>query len=822
MTVIPSSSSGSSTPPIVANGLISGLNTQQIIQAMLAPYQQPETNLQNQQSTLNANVADYQQLNSDLLSLQGAASALATSSGWSARAATTSDSSVASATADAGTPIGSVQFSVLHLASADSLVSSGSVASPSDVVAGAPTFLVSQGGATLGLAGLASGGALSVGAHTITVTQASQAASSTGTVALGSQGSGIAVAPGADTVSVTVDGTAYNLSIADAPSGGYSGSGLLAVLQSAISAAGASGVLSAGYDADGHLVLSTVDQGSSQSLQVTGGTALGVLGLSTMGSAATGVDGVVTVDGTATTLASVAPGGSVTLDAPSGTVQATLIGAGSQAQVNSSILSVGSLTATNVSTGNGSLADLVANVNAAGTGVTAAAVQTGTNSYVLQLSSSATGAAADLSVAPNAFAGSPLGALGTAAAGTDAQIQVGGSGGYTLSSATNTFTGLLPGLSVTVAQTTTNPVTVTVGADADAIAASVKSLVDSANTVLGDINTYAGYNAQTKQAGPLMGSGLLTSIQQQVLSIFGTNEGTSTLGNAKSVGIALDQGTLTFDQAAFEQAYGANPTQVAAMFEQGGTFAPGAAGAPGEVTLSYASNATRAGTYDVNVTHSATQAASLGASLSSGTVGAAETLTIATGGQSVDYTTAAGQSLGAVAAGINQALASAGMSLSAEVLAGGTQLELVSDGYGSAQQFSVATTNTAAGTTGLAGPGASANTPLSFAGTDVAGTIDGVAAVGSGQYLSAPMGDSTLAGLSLRITATGISSPTDLGSFTYTPGLAQAAATLASAMADPVQGEVTQTIKGIQTESVGLNSQISFYAAIVAQQQKLY
>jgi len=821
MTVMPSATSGSSSPQIVANGLISGLNTQQIIQSLLAPYQEPETNAQTEQSTVNANVSDYQQVNTDLVSLQTAAGALATSSGWDAATATSSDPTMATATAAPGTPNGAVQFVVKNLAASNSLVSSGTVAAPSNVVDSSPSFLLSQGGAQLGFSSLGSSVALSMGPHSIAVTQASQAASTTGNIALGSQTSGISIAPGSDTLAITVNGTAYNLAIADAPSGGYSGSGLLSAVQSTITAAGAGGVLQAGYDANGNLIFSTVDQGSSQSLQVTGGGALGALGLSSMASPTTGVDGIVTVDGTANTVSTVTPGGSVALNAPTGTVNAVLVGSSTPAQVDSSILAVGSLTATNVSTGNGSLNDLVSNVNAAGTGITASAVQTGANAYVLQLSSSTTGVSADLSVDTSAFAASPLGAMKVASAGTDAEIQVGGAGGYTLDSSTNTFSGLLPGLSVAVAQPSATPVTVTVGPDADAMAAQVQSLVTAANTVLSDVSTYAGYNAQTKQAGPLMGSGVLSSIQQQLLSIFATNEGTSTLGNAENVGITLDNGKLDFDQSTFEAAFNANPTQVAAMFSQGGSFSPGTAGAPGEVALSFASNSTRAGTYDVSVSQSAAQATALGSTLSSGAIATPETLTIAAGGQSVDYTTTAGQSLSAVANGIDEALASAGVSVSAQVVAGGTQLQLESSDYGSAAQFSVTTTSTAAGTTGLAGPTAAVGTPTMFSGTDVAGTINGVAATGSGQYLAAPLTDPTLGGLSLQVTATGITSPTDMGSFTYTPGLAQAVASLSSAMSDPVKGEVTHTVQGLQTQSTGLTSQIAFYASIVSQEQKM-
>src|SRR5580692_578044 len=202
MTVIPSSSSA--TPPVVDFGLESGLNTQQIIQAELQPYQQPETNLQKQQATLNANVADYQQINSDLMTLQTDASNLATSNGWNARQATSSDDSVVTATASPGTPAGTLQFVVQQLATASSLVSTGTVASTSQIVDSQPSLLVSQGGA-LGFSSLAAG-----------------------TVALGSQTSGLTITTGTnDTVAVAVDGTTYDLTIAASPSGGYSGSGLL-------------------------------------------------------------------------------------------------------------------------------------------------------------------------------------------------------------------------------------------------------------------------------------------------------------------------------------------------------------------------------------------------------------------------------------------------------------------------------------------------------------------------------------------------------------------------------------------------------------------
>jgi len=809
MTVTPSSSS---TPPVVDYGLESGLNTQQIIQAELQPYQQPETDLQSQQTSLNSNVTEYQQINSDLLALQTQASSLATGSGWNARTADTSNSDVATATAAAGTPTGSLQLVVQRLASASSLVSSGTVASTAQIVDSQPSLLVSQA-AGLGFASLAGSG-LALGSHTIDVTQSSQAASATGTVALGSQSSGINITTGSnDTVAVTADGTAYNLTIAPSPSGGYSAAGLLTAVQNAISAAGASGVVQAGYSPNGNLILSTVDQGSSQSLQVTGGTALGTLGLSTMATPAVGIDAVVSVEGTSNVLTTVTPGASVTLNGAGGTqVTGALQGVGAQSQVNSPLLTAGSVTATNISTGNGSLADIVANINAAGLGVTASAVQSAPGQYLLQMSSSSTGTDSDLTLDPGAFASSSLGSLHVASAGANAEVLVGGAGGYAYQAQTNTVTGLLPGLTVNLVSTSSSPVTITVGADASAASTAVKTLVDDANTVLSDIQTNAGYNAQTKTAGPLMGSAVLETATNEIQSIFASVAGSSSFGNALNIGLSLKNGQVQFDSSTFAKAFAADPSQVAALFTQDGTFAPASPTYGGQVSLSYAAPGTRSGSYDVQVSRSAAQASDTGAVLASGTVSAAEQLSVTMGGASAQYSTAAGESLTSVAAGLNAAFASAGMALSAQVAGSGQQLVLTSDDYGSAAAITVTSTNAAAGTTGLSG---------TFAGVDAAGTINGVAATGSGQFLSAPSTDPTLAGLSVQVTTPNISTLTNLGSLSYQPGIAQSLSSLASSLSDPTTGSITQTISNLQDQSSGLNSQIAFYANIVSQEQKM-
>lgn len=803
-----SPTSGANLESLIWNQVMPGFNPQAIISAMMQSYEQPIIDLQNQQQQIAAQVADYQQVNTDMLALQSAADAISSPNGWGAMQASSSDSSVATATTSNGAQAGSVTFVASQLASADMLASSGTVPSTSSTVTTASNLLLSQASA-LGFSALASSG-LSLGSHSVTVEEASQAA-----VAIGSgdvEATGASISSTNDTVTINLNGTNYTITIAN---GSYSGASLLSAIQSAIATAGLSSSLKAGFGAGGQIILATVDQGSSQKLQVTGGSSLGALGLAVMSSAAQGANAVVNVDGTTNTLTTVAPGATYALSSGSGgSMLATIEASSAQSYVNSSLVSVGTTTATDVSTGNGSLAAVVQAINSAGVGFSAAAVQT-SSGYQLELSANSTGAASDITVSPTAFSSSSLGSLVTVTAGQDAVVNLGGAGGPEVTSSTNTFSGLLPGVNVTLSSTSTSPVTVTVSADASAAAKKVKSLVDAANTVLSDIQKYAGYDAATKTAGPLMTSGVLQGLTQEVLSIVAQAGAGTPLGSLMAAGVGLtSNGTstqLSFDQTTFDSAYNANPAAVGQLFSQGGSFSPSSAAYTGEVSLVSAGTNTQPGTYAVTITHSATQATDNGATLSSGSVSAAETLTVTMAGKSVQYTTYAGESLSQIATGLNQAFSGMGLQLGAQVASSGTNLQILSDSYGSSQSFTVSSTNTASGTTGLSG---------SFTGSDVAGTIGGQAATGAGQFLTASSG-SPLDGMMLQVTVPGITSSTNVGSFTYAEGAAARYSQLADSMSNPVTGQIGYVISGLHQDSQSLNPEISFYQQIASNEQQM-
>ncbi len=802
MTVAGAGTGGS----LVVNGLVSGITTPKVIQALLQGYQVPIKNLSLQQANLISQAGDYRTLGTDFQAVLTSAQTLARTSQWNLAKASTSNSSVATAVAAAGAQTGSLTFTVDQLAQANVLASSQGVASQGQTVTTASSLLLATGAAGLGFRSLSAGGGLTLGSHSLTVTQSSAAAAVDGSGAVGT----VTITSGTTTViGVTVGGTGYTLHLA---AGSYTPSGLVTAVDAAAKAAGAP--IAASVAPTGALRLSTAAQGSTATLKVTGGNALTTLKLTT-GQSGTGADAVVTLDGTKNTLTKVVAGGIVQLHGVGTAVVTATVATAPDAA--GALVAAGSAKAAVVSTGDKSLSQVVAAINSSGLAATASAVQLASGAFILQVSASQTGTAGAVTLDPKAFTGSPLGSMQAIAQAQDATVSIGGANGYTLTSSTDTFANLLPGTAVTAASTGTATVTVT--ADATGEGTRVKGLVTAANKALADIQTYAGYTTSAKKGGPLMGSAVLTGIKEQILSIFGSVAGTSSLGDLSNVGITLSKtGTVHFTQQKFTSAFAADPNQVSALFTQGGTFAPASPAYAGDVAFAFAGATTREGTYAVSVSHSATQATDTGTAVAGGKVSTAETLTVRMGTATVRYTTSAGESLTAVASGLNQAFAGAGLALTAQVVSGATTttLRVVSNSYGSAAAFSVTSSATGTGTTGLGG--ATAGTPATFAGSDVAGTIGGVTSTGNGQVLSAPTG-APLDGLALVVSATGISTTTPLGTVGYHPGVAQQLVSLMTGATNPAYGSVTSAVKSLTAQATGLTSQIDMYSHLEQSQQ---
>ncbi|MGY1914568.1 flagellar filament capping protein FliD [Blastococcus sp. SYSU DS0973] len=198
------------------------------------------------------------------------------------------------------------------------------------------------------------------------------------------------------------------------------------------------------------------------------------------------------------------------------------------------------------------LEDAVKAINAASFGLSATAVRVGDNDYRLQVTAKTSGVS-------TTFGLGGATEFSTTTQGADAHITVGSTAAaYDVRSATNDFTGLVPGATITVSKPESG-VTVAVGSNPEAIAAKVQALVDAANSALGSISLYGSSTGGS--IAVLKGDSTLTSMAGQVLRI--ASSGAGGTGSAAPVGIQLTRnGSVTFDKATFLAAYARDPAMV--------------------------------------------------------------------------------------------------------------------------------------------------------------------------------------------------------------------------------------------------------------------
>jgi flagellar hook-associated protein 2 len=211
-------------------------------------------------------------------------------------------------------------------------------------------------------------------------------------------------------------------------------------------------------------------------------------------------------------------------------------------------------------------------VNKAGLGVKANVVTTDQGT-VIQFVGTKTGAGNSFTVTGLA-AGTPT--VVTAAA--DAQIKVGNpaAGGYTVSSASNTFTGVVPNVTLTVSKVESG-VAVATTSNENAIADKVQTLVDAYNAAHAEIGKQTAYDPANKVGGPLGGEFAVRRIDDNLLDAFSNGQGG--YGSFTQLGLTSDNdGKLSFDRAMFLTAYEADPAKTqSALTAAGGTGTGGLA-----------------------------------------------------------------------------------------------------------------------------------------------------------------------------------------------------------------------------------------------------
>jgi flagellar capping protein FliD len=225
-----------------------------------------------------------------------------------------------------------------------------------------------------------------------------------------------------------------------------------------------------------------------------------------------------------------------------------------------------------------SLSEAAAAINAdTEHGLSAAVVQLNDTEFALQVTSKTTGAASEFKLAGSGTYTVPM-------QGRDAEIKVGeGAEAYTMTSATNTFTGLMPGATLTVSKKDpATPVTLTILSDPDAVASKVQSLVDAVNSALTTVKTYTN-NAKGSTAA-LKGDYDVSQLGGRLLDAVSYAVGSH--GSPAQVGFELSRdGKVTFDKGKFLTALKDKPGLAEGMLA-GGPGKDGVAGTSDDVAAS--------------------------------------------------------------------------------------------------------------------------------------------------------------------------------------------------------------------------------------------
>lgn len=100
------------------SGLVSGLDWRSLVDQLAEAERAPQTRLRTEQSTLGQQNSAYSTIKTEMAVLQNRVQALGDSSLFDSRLTTTSDSALASATAGAGTALGTYNFNITQLATA--------------------------------------------------------------------------------------------------------------------------------------------------------------------------------------------------------------------------------------------------------------------------------------------------------------------------------------------------------------------------------------------------------------------------------------------------------------------------------------------------------------------------------------------------------------------------------------------------------------------------------------------------------------------------------------------------------------------------------
>ena len=111
-----------------------------------------------------------------------------------------------------------------------------------------------------------------------------------------------------------------------------------------------------------------------------------------------------------------------------------------------------------------------------------------------------------------------------------------------ITSASNTLSDTLPGMTLQLSQETTAPVEIDVSNDTEAIRNNVKAFVDAYNTLNTTLANAVRYDETTKTAGPLQGDSTTVGLQNALRSMMRSASASTPYSRLSDVGIELKTG----------------------------------------------------------------------------------------------------------------------------------------------------------------------------------------------------------------------------------------------------------------------------------------
>jgi flagellar hook-associated protein 2 len=784
---------------ISSSGIGSGLDVDGIISRLMQAEAAPLANFDRKAAELQQRMAALGKVSAAVGVFQGALTKLNSPSTFSALNASSGNKDVLTGSVGADAVAGKYKINVSQLASAQSLTTAGRASMSATIGSGAKTTLTFQfgsiSGGTFGVAGSAlsasvatggiSNGSLTLNGTAITTSSTTRSAALLAeAINAKSETTGVTAKAGAATSAanlfagfgaVTTDASSsYALSV-----GGVqivSQAGTTTSLGAAdVDAALAGGTVSAalaeanitftGSAADGTLQFTAADGSNLTVAEVIGGS----------GSVTGGTKGA----GVANTGTSVTTTAGVTLSSKDGSQ--ILVGGTNPAAAGFSAGSAGSYLdgasfsqdgaqasgTVTLDAGDQSLQGIRDAINKAGIGVTATIVSNGgDNPYHLVLTSNKTGEKSSMKIGVDGVDGQPADPAIAALLGHDpggvqgltqtsaAQDTLLNMNGIDIRSSSTTVTEAVQGVSLDIAGVGTTTLDVT--RDTASVSTAVNEFVKAYNELNKTISSLAGYNAETRTAGVLQGDASVRSIQSQLRRQLGTAvEGLGgKLTTLSQVGISFQKdGSLAVDSTKLNKAVTENFAEI------GGLFAAMGKATDGQIKFEKSGATTKPGTYGINITSMASQGTLTSAAALSGSTTIASNTTWRITLNQTDpvtdskiqeiklaagtYTNEQLASMLRAAVNGNTTFAGAGDTVETKVEDDG-RLSIFSSKYGEMSNIEIALVSGTDPATLFGGA-----TPVK--GTDVAGTIGGVAATGNGQTLTAAAG-SPAEGIQLSVT----------------------------------------------------------------------